>query len=277
MTHDAIKARIPVTGGYTHARRQIIEYASGLRVFTKTATDALTAQWLRQEHAVYSALGPQPFLAKCLDWHDGPLPTLVLEDLSHARWAGDWRHGDVARVIEVLNHVSRTTAPEHLQPLSPDNLLFDGWSKVAENPGPFLSLEVCSRHWFERSIDRLIAHQKVHSHDPLRALIHQDVRSDNLCFLGDRTILIDWNWAALGDPRLDLCFWMPSLHAQGGPAPNEVLQDPGPWPVHVTGMWAWKAGLPPLEHAPHVRTIQALQLRWAMPWMQQSIGLPDLA
>ena len=273
---DPIHSETPVEGGYTHARRRIIEYSSGLRVFAKTATDALTAQWLRQEYAAYNALGPQPFLARCLDWHDEPLPTLILEDLSHARWAGDWRGADVACVITMLEQVARTPAPAHLRPLAPDDLLFDGWARVAADPAPFLGLGVCSAQWFERSIGRLVAHQQAHPLDPARALIHQDVRSDNLCFLGDRAILIDWNWAALGDPRLDVCFWLPSLHAEGGPAPDDVLADPGPWPVHVTGMWAWKAGQPPIEHAPRVRAVQALQLRWAMPWMQRSVGLPEL-
>lgn len=276
MRDDAIVRRTPVAGGYTHARREILEYRSGLRVFAKTATDALTAEWLRKEHAMYEALGAQPFLAKYLDWRDGPLPTLVLEDLSHGRWPVDWKPGDVSRVMQTLHQVSQTAPPAHLEPLPPQDLLYDGWSRVASDPDAFLALRVCSVGWFERNIDRLIAHQRAHRSDPMRALIHQDVRSDNLCFLPERTLLIDWNWAALGDPRLDVGFWLPSLHAQGGPAPHEVLPEPGPWPVHITGMWARKASLPALEHAPRVRHVQALQLRWAMPWMQRSMGLPAL-
>jgi thiamine kinase-like enzyme len=35
-------------------------------------------------------------------------------------------------------------------------------------------------------------------------LLHIDLRSDNICFAGDRTLLIDWNLACHGNGLLDL-------------------------------------------------------------------------
>jgi thiamine kinase-like enzyme len=53
-------------------------------------------------------------------------------------------------------------------------------------------------------------------------LLHFDVRSDNVCFAGDRAVLVDWNWAAIGNPVMDVAARLPSLHAEGGPPPEEI-------------------------------------------------------
>ena len=51
------------------------------------------------------------------------------------------------------------------------------------------------------------------------ALLHMDVRSDNLCIRGDRAVLVDWNHACVGNPLLDSVAWAPSLRTEGGPEP----------------------------------------------------------
>ena len=57
-------------------------------------------------------------------------------------------------------------------------------------------------------------------------LLHLDVRSDNLCFVGSRAVLVDWNWACRGNGLVDLAGWVPSLHAEGGPLPESCLAGP---------------------------------------------------
>jgi aminoglycoside phosphotransferase (APT) family kinase protein len=56
-------------------------------------------------------------------------------------------------------------------------------------------------------------------------LVHGDVRSDNLCFVGDRTVLVDWNWAGRGNGVLDIAGLLPSLHREGRPLPDTVLPE----------------------------------------------------
>ena len=46
------------------------------------------------------------------------------------------------------------------------------------------------------------------------------VRSDNVCFSAGSARIVDWNWAARGNPRLDVAAWLPSFHAEGGPRPK---------------------------------------------------------
>ena len=69
-----------------------------------------------------------------------------------------------------------------------------------------------------------------HEHPPElegSALLHFDVRSDNMCFAGDRTLLVDWNLACRGNPDFDVAFWLPSLRLEGGPEPWEVMPHAG--------------------------------------------------
>ena len=58
------------------------------------------------------------------------------------------------------------------------------------------------------------------------ALVHIDVRSDNLCFSGDRVVLVDWNLVARANPLLDVAAWLPSLHSEGGPLPEDIETAP---------------------------------------------------
>ena len=55
--------------------------------------------------------------------------------------------------------------------------------------------------------------------------MHIDVRSDNLCFSGDRVVLVDLNLVARANPLLDVAAWLPSLHSEGGPLPEDILPD----------------------------------------------------
>jgi aminoglycoside phosphotransferase (APT) family kinase protein len=110
------------------------------------------------------------------------------------------------------------------------------------------------------------------------ALQHLDVRSDNLCFREDGSVvLIDWNLACTAAPHVDLVTWLPSLEAEGGPAPEAVVGDGGGFAGEaalVAGFFAARAGLPVIPHAPLVRQVQLAQLRSALPWAARANGLP---
>lgn len=105
---------------------------------------------------------------------------------------------------------------------------------------------------------------------------HLDVRSDNLCFRGGRAVLVDWNHAVVAHPDLDIAGWAPSLHAEGGPAPEEILPGAGPLAAVISGYFADRAGQPVIPTAPRVREVQLRQLRTALPWAARALGLPPL-
>ena len=104
-------------------------------------------------------------------------------------------------------------------------------------------------------------------------LLHLDVRSDNLCFLDSRAVLVDWNLACVGNGWFDVAFWLPSLRLEGGPEPDEVLPDAGALAATVAGFFAAHAGLPPPEGAPTVREFQRRQVEVALPWAARELDL----
>lgn len=101
-------------------------------------------------------------------------------------------------------------------------------------------------------------------------ILHLDIRNDNLCFTPDRTILVDWNWACVGNGEFDLASWLPSLHSEGGPPPESLLPDAPEMAAALSGFWAARAGLPRPEAR---QTVLMSQLRAALPWAARALGL----
>jgi len=265
-----IARRLPVSGGYTPADRFRAELTSGETVFVKRAVNDDTARWLRIEARVYGALADAPFLARCLAFEDGPRPTLVLEDLAHAHWPGGWRPGDVDRVRDTLRTIAATAAPDWV-PVRKSEAM-NGWWQVADDPAPFLSLGLCTPTWLNTHLPVLLDAERPWP-EPF-VLAHCDTRSDNLCLLPDRVVIVDWNWVCRAPVGFDAAFWSASLAAEGGALPEEVAGSDPLWAARVSGFFAARAGLPDLPFAPRVRTIQRIQLEAALPWAVRVLGLP---
>jgi aminoglycoside phosphotransferase (APT) family kinase protein len=153
--------------------------------------------------------------------------------------------------------------------------LLSGWQDVAADPGPFLSLGLATESWLHTALPSL---QRIDAPAVVAgdALLHNDVRSDNICFRLGRALFVDWNLACVGHPDWDLAFWLPSLQAEGGPPPEVLLPDAGALAGIISGFFASRAGLPTIPDAPRVRHIQRVQLRTALPWAVRALGLPSL-
>ena len=150
-----------------------------------------------------------------------------------------------------------------------------GWSLVADDPTPFLSLGLCPAEWLKAALPALLSAEL---DTPLEGdeLVHLDVRSDNLCFANGRVLLVDWNLACRANGLLDVAFWLPSLEAEGGPRPETVAPETSVFAAAISGFFAARAGLPLIEHAPFVRRVQDQQLRTALPWAIRALDLPPL-
>jgi hypothetical protein len=95
-----------------------------------------------------------------------------------------------------------------------------------------------------------------------------------MCLTAGRALFVDWNLACIGNPTLDLGFWLPSLAYEGGPAPERILPDAPAIAARVSGYFAARAGLPDIEDAPRVRVVQRQQLATALPWVARALDLP---
>jgi hypothetical protein len=260
------------SGGYTPAARWIVELADGRRVFVKMGIGADTAGWLRDERFVYERLrgGFLPQLLGFVEGDDGPL--LVLEDLSQAGRPPPWTPARVEAVLEALSDLHAQDAP--LRPYAQvHGSRSQGWRAVAEDPQPFLALGMVSGTWLRSALARLVAGEdRLETHGV--APVHLDVRSDNLFLSGRGAVLVDWNHACLSNPLLDVGFWLPSLRAEGGPRPDEILADVPQVAGWVSGFFAARAGLPSIPQAPLVRQVQLQQLWPALAWAIRALELP---
>ncbi|WP_293853621.1 aminoglycoside phosphotransferase family protein [uncultured Alsobacter sp.] len=259
----------PVRGGYTQAERWLVTPASGRRVFVKIATSPMTRTWMKSEIAAYGALsgGFMPRLVVASG--EGAHPFLVLEDLSGATWPPAWSQERVARVLDALEalHASRAALPPFAT-VFPEGL--SGWKDVAADPAPLLSLGLVSPEWLAANLPLL--RRVEDAFDPAGSVpLHLDVRSDNLCFRDGTAKLVDWNFACLGNPRLDAGFWLPSLEMEGGPSPESVMPDAADVAVVVSGYFAARAGLPaPSPALERIRALQKAQLRCALGWVTRA-------
>ncbi len=263
----------PASGGYTAALRGSLTFANGKSAFLKSAVSEQTAEWLRAENAVYvhlSACGAD-FLPEVLAWDDdGTQPLLLLEDLSDAHWPPPWEPAQAERVAETLSRLRRVPPMPGMASLETYRDDFCGWHKVAADPAPFLSVGLCTDAWLDAALPSLQAAEAAVRLDG-NDFLHLDVRSDNLCFLADRAILVDWNWACTGNGLVDLAAWLPSLHAEGGPPPETFLPDAPEIAAALNGFWAAQAGLP--DRDPRMRRLNLFQLGTALPWAARAVGL----
>jgi hypothetical protein len=187
-------------------------------------------------------------------------PVLLLEDLSQARWPPPWQAGDEALVMAALDELHAAPAPPGLPGAESD--VSAGWPELGADPLPFLSLGLVSAAWLDANLATL---QSAGERAALAggSVVHLDIRSDNLCFKDGRALIVDWNWASLGNPAVDAQFWLPSLVLEGGIPPIDLEPEYAAW---LVGFFAARAGLPVIVDAPGVRPIQLAQLKVVLPW-----------
>ena len=207
-----LRGSASIGGGYTPAERWIVAFDDGSRAFAKFGTTELVADWLRLEHRAYVEIDG-PFMPRFIGWSDGPVPVLVLEDLSGAQWPPPWQPSHVDRVLEALEAVSTRRARHGRRRLA-SATSSTGGRRIAPDQDPFLALGLVTPNWLDEALGALISAEAPEELDGT-ALLHLDVRSDNLCFRDDRALLVDWNQVTRGNPLLDVAAWLPSLALRG--------------------------------------------------------------
>jgi len=261
-------------GGYSTAFRARAELADGRTAFVKMGAAEPTSSYLRLEGRFYESVSA-PFMPVLLAFDGADPPLLVLEDLGAGRWPPPWDEASIDAVRTTLAAVAATPPPAGLPRVEEDReSLVGGWAMIERDPDSFLSLRCCSSRWLEGSLPALQAAAEGARIEG-DALLHLDVRSDNICLAERGAVLVDWNWACVGNPRLDLAAWLPSLCLEGGPEPSELLPDEPGFAALLAGFFGARAGLPPPETAPHVRPLQEAQLGVALRWAAQALELPE--
>ncbi|MDO8664946.1 MAG: aminoglycoside phosphotransferase family protein [Candidatus Liptonbacteria bacterium] len=262
---------VVVRKGYTTAERYIMKLENGSSVFVKVATDEDTTRWLRSEYKIYGNLKAD-FLPKLLAWEDGERSLLILEDLSGGFWPPPWSQERITRVMDTLKKVATIEPPPGTQPVK--TFFKDlSWQRIAADPSGFLGLNIASSEWLAKALPVLIKAEREADFNG-DTLVHMDVRSDNICFSSERTLLVDWNWASAGTQRFDLIAWLPSLHSEGGPAPWDITLEEPELISAVTGYFASQAYRPPPRPGSTLRQLQLALLKSSLPWSARALDLP---
>lgn len=269
--------RLP-TGGYTPALRLIVA-CRRTTFFAKVGVTDMTAAQLRVEIDNYQVLKGS-FVPKMIAYdRGGEPPIMILQDLSRAIWPPPWTPTLISHVIEAIEELHQSdNRPKPLdwgsdQPHDPFGSVADNWRGIAAAPEEFLSTGVASRTWLDQALPKLIEaeDQLVWGGD---TFCHYDLRSDNMCVTPSGVKFVDWNFCCRANPVLDLGFFLPSLHFEGGPLPETILQGAPEVAATVAGFMALRAGQPPIPNAPRVRQVQYQQLTTALPWAARVLGLP---
>lgn len=273
-----VRAVRPSSGGYTKGWRGVVTLDDGSTAFVKAATDEATNA-LRREAGILrwlEAAGSARIGPHLLDFEDGVAATLVVEDLSQAIWPPPYP-ADTGPLFDALHALGKVEAPPDLTPLE---TWAEGessrWEQIAADPSAFLDLNVCSAGWLDSSLPALIeAERRVDLRGT--SLVHNDVYSGNVCFVGARAIFVDWATAARGNSDLDIAFAIVSVLAEGGHLPERrLLNDEGAWAARLAGHNAVEAAasLPKwADPGSTLRQDQLVDLRAALPWAARAIGL----
>ena len=278
MGKQAVEWKRPECG-QTEAQRFVVKFADGSGVFAKAAVDELTERWLRVDHLIMSTV-EEDFVPQILGWlePEGNHPILLIEDLSGAHWPADhwpveWRPGQMEILLAALERLAAVRGHESLPAASGASA---NWRAIEADATGFLALGLCSESWLAAALPVLLA-AEAGLEVAGTALVHDDVRSDNLCFIGERIVLVDWSQAFRGHPDHDRAEVLPGLVLEGGPEPYEQMPEGGGWAARGSAAMAQRAlteaGDRPEWLIEVFMRLAAINLRWAARCLD--LPLPD--
>ncbi len=203
----------------------------------------------------------------------------MLQDVAGRQPALPWRHDELVEVLHAVDRLGEvlTPAPIDAPPASQAYAEpFSGWRTLAADGARADLLDA----WSRAHLDRLAGLEATW---PAFAegisLLHTDLRADNLLLTADGVVVVDWPWACVGSPLLDVVGLSPSVAMQGGPEPGELLAMTAAGRAAdrdavtalacaLAGYFTEEALQPAPSGLPTVRAFQAAQGAVARRWLE---------
>lgn len=266
----ALGARItgfsPVQRGHSEAGRWIITLADGSSAFLKVGVDEPTREGIALEAFTYESLR-LPGVPRVRAYVELGFGCLALEDLSKATWPPPWSEQAIADAFDLLARLAMVNPPadHRLGRLEQRRALLMGWEDIARTPSDFLDLGLRPPRWLDACLPRLTRLESVAQLDG-QHVVHRDLRSDNVCFVGSECRFVDWAGTEIGNWRFDCVALMISIHAD---APtSDVLRylesEDAALLALQAGFLASRTGRPDPYPGSGVREMQRSQLRGAL-------------
>jgi Phosphotransferase enzyme family len=282
----AVLAAHNESGGFSPGLAARCTLSDGRRAFIKAVSPAqnLQAPRIHRREAEVSLLLPASVRAPRLHHvhDDGTWVVLVFDEVAGRQPSEPWRWEDLDVIMPAVLDIGRHRAPDGLQPADErHSAAFQGWRRLSAGDGDVNRLDP----WTRSNLDHLAEIEAGWDHASHgTALVHADVRADNLLVDDDGTVtLVDWPWACAGAPFLDTVFLLPSVGLGGGPRPVEVVErydlfaeiDDGALlasAVALAGFFRRSALDPPPPGLPRLRAFQAAQGDVARDWIREMLS-----
>lgn len=275
-------------GGFSPGVASRVCLADGRRIFLKAAGPAPnpdTPGLHRAEARIAAALpatAPVPQLLRA--WDVEGWVVLAFEDVDGKMPAQPWQPGELRRVLAAASGLSALLDPSPVDvPTLADRFSgkFQGWHRLSAASGEGTDDLTWLDPWAQRNLGRLAEREDDWSASVAgSALVHGDLRADNVLLTGERVMVVDWPWAAVGAPWFDVVAMGPSVIVQGGQDVigllDEFLDAQGAHPENVTTVLTALAGYflhqsvqPAPPGLPTLRHFQGAQGEAALRWLRR--------
>ncbi|GAA2728846.1 phosphotransferase family protein [Cellulomonas aerilata] len=287
-------AETGATSGFSPGFASVLELGDGREVFVKAVSaeqNPHSPDLARREVAVAAAL-PDDVPAPRLLWsHDDGTWVLLGFQAVHGRSPVlPWRADDLVRVLSALDRLAGTAPrePHALRPVTETLAdVMSGWASLAAEPEAYRRGVADAGGelgaWTLAHLDELVdAEARWAQAAAGDALVHGDLRADNVILDSTTCWLVDWPHAALGAPWLDVALMLPSVAMQGGGEPNAIFRSQRvsegvgddrlrPVLAGLAGYFAHGALQPAPTGIPNLRRFQGAQAVQTLRWLR-SLG-----
>ncbi|XCM34383.1 phosphotransferase [Streptomyces parvus] len=198
--------------------------------------------------------------------------------------AQPWQLDELHRVLGAANELSVLLDPSPIAaPPVADRFgeKFQGWRRLSAASADGTDDLAWLDPWARRNLGRLVDREAAWIAAAAgSALIHGDLRADNVLLTDDRVMVVDWPWAAVGASWFDVVAMGPSVIMQGAPDAVSLLDQHlfarGADPEDVTTVLIAAAGYflrqsvqAPPPGLPTVRDFQRAQGQAALHWVRE--------
>lgn len=271
-------------GGFSPGVAARVRCADGSRWFVKAASAEVNPdapRFHRREARVLAGLErliaagriPVPRLRGTAE--TGPWFALVIDDVDGRPPTLPWRDTELATVLNALDQVTAVPAPRALPPVS--RLLedqFTGWRTLAAAPE-----DDRLDSWSRTRLAELAELEAAWTDQVAgNALLHTDIRADNLLLSDGGAVVVDWPGGCRGAAFVNLVLFAPSVAMQGGPDPAGLLarsragreatrEQLAAVVCALAGYLTYRSLQPPPPGLPTLRRFQAAQAEAARRWL----------
>ncbi|GIJ00116.1 phosphotransferase family enzyme [Sediminihabitans luteus] len=229
------------SSGFSPGLASVVTLSDGRRMFIKAASvvaEPFAAELHRAEAETAVRL-PEGVPTPEFLWtySDDDWIVLAFEAVDGRHPGLPWGRYGLARVLSAIDELARVEGARDLQlrPTGPDLAsMCTGWASLAEFPDDRLADVV---PWAVDNLESLCElEQGVLVASEGEALVHGDLRADNMLLSHGDVYLLDWPYASRGAPWLDLALFLPSVGMQG------ILDELDPIDAPATADERWATG-----------------------------------